>query len=226
MVDRITCPRFWSRCRHRPYDGNSTRFDNDPAYSVTSKNGFFDRAVVAAMIVGSVVIALALAGDSARERLKWARDDIHDGEWWRLVTAHLVHLDLLHAVINVGVLLMLAALFGRVFTPTRHAIHTLVGMLIIDLGLTWLSNLEWYVGLSGVLHTLAAAAVVRLIVDHQDRIAWGVAIFGLLKIGFENTVGGLPFSGDQSRVVTDAHLFGVLAGMILGLIPMGTQRAR
>jgi membrane associated rhomboid family serine protease len=26
--------------------------------------------------------------------------------------------------------------------------------------------------------------------------------------------------------VTDAHLFGVLAGMILGLIPMRTQRAR
>jgi len=193
---------------------------------VTSKNGFFDRAVVAAMIVGGAIIALALVGDSARERLQWARDDIHDGEWWRLVTAHLVHLDLPHAVINVGVLLILAMLFGRVFTPTRHAIHALVGMLIIDLGLTWLSNLEWYVGLSGVLHTLAAAAVVRLIGDHQDRIGWGVAVFGLLKIGFENTVGGLPFSGDQSRVATDAHLFGVLAGMILGLIPMGTQRAR
>jgi rhomboid family GlyGly-CTERM serine protease len=193
---------------------------------VTSRNGVFDRTVVSALVVGGLIITLALIGDPASEIFQWTRGDIYDGELWRLVTAHLVHLDMRHALINVGVLILLTGLFGHVFTPTRHAIHAFVGMLIIDLGLTWLSNLEWYVGLSGVLHTLAAAAVVRLIVDHQDRIAWGVAIFGLLKIAFENTAGGLPFSGDQSRVVTDAHLFGVLAGMILGLIPIGTQRAR
>jgi len=140
------------------------------------------------------------------------------GEWWRLITAHVVHLNPFHAILYAVVLILLAALFGRVFTPARHGVHAIIGILCIDAGLIWLGNLEWYVGLSGLLHALAAVSVVRLIVDRHDRVAWCVARFGLGKIVYENTVGAMLFSSRETSVVTDVRVFDVVIGMALGLI--------
>jgi rhomboid family GlyGly-CTERM serine protease len=166
-----------------------------------------------------MAIVLTVTGDATRESLQWTRSGLQQGEWWRLFTAHVVHLNLFHGLLNALALILLAALFGRTFTLARHGLHALIGILCIDAGLFWLADVEWYVGLSGLLHVLAAAAVVRLIIDRHDRVAWGVAIFGLGKLVYENTLGAMPFSGREALVVTDVHLFGVLIGMVLGLIP-------
>lgn len=186
---------------------------------MTQQKFFIDDVVIVAIILAGLTLVLSLAGDATRESLQWTRFGVQQGEWWRLVTAHVIHLDLFHALLNALVLILLAGLFGGVFTLARHGFNAIIGILFIDAGLLWLGNLEWYVGLSGLLHTLAAASVVRLIVDRQDRLAWGVAIFGLGKIVYENTMGAMPFSGREASVVTDVHLFGVLIGMALGLIP-------
>jgi rhomboid family GlyGly-CTERM serine protease len=186
---------------------------------MSGRHPFFDRAVVAAAVVAGMAIVLTVTGDATRESLQWTRSGLQQGEWWRLFTAHVVHLNLFHGLLNALALILLAALFGRTFTLARHGLHALIGILCIDAGLFWLADVEWYVGLSGLLHVLAAAAVVRLIIDRHDRVAWGVAIFGLGKLVYENTLGAMPFSGREALVVTDVHLFGVLIGMVLGLIP-------
>jgi membrane associated rhomboid family serine protease len=90
-------------------------------------------------------------------------------------------------------------------------------MVAIDGMLWWLSGIDQYLGLSGVLHALAAAAVVRQIVDRQDPLAWGIGVCGLAKIAWENLVDAMPFMGSAAVVVTDAHLAGVIAGMLAGL---------
>lgn len=186
---------------------------------MTRRKFLFDHIVISAIIIAGLTVVLALAGDATRESLQWTRSGVQQGEWWRLVTAHIVHLDFFHALLNALVLIFLAELFGCAFSLARHGCNALIGILFIDAGLLWLGNLEWYVGLSGLLHTFAAASIVRLIVDRHDRVAWGVALFGLVKIVYENTMGAMPFSGREASVVTDVHLFGVLIGMVLGLIP-------
>jgi len=158
--------------------------------------------------------------DRLIDSLQWSREAIAAGEWWRLLTGHLVHLDLVHACLNVAALLLLWRLFGRVFALRHLLVILLVAVATINAGLWSLSDIDWYVGLSGLLHAWAAAAVVRLIID-RDRhygIAWFVAAFGLAKIMQENIFGPLPFSTNAAAVVTDAHLFGVLAGMAMGLM--------
>lgn len=192
---------------------------------MTTRFVFFDRVVMAAAL-GVVVLALALIGDPVKQSLAWTRTGLEQGEWWRLISGHWVHLGFFHAVLNASVLILLTALFGEVFTLVRQGVHALMGMLVIDAGLWWLGGIEWYVGLSGVLHTMAAAAVVRLIIDRHDRLAWLVALFGLSKIIYENNFGAMPFSGSTDSVVTDAHLFGVLAGMIFGLVPDRNRKRR
>jgi hypothetical protein len=80
-----------------------------------------------------------------------------------------------------------------------------------------LSDIRWYVGASGVLNTLAAAGIVREIID-GDRMAWVVGAAGLGKLVYENLAGPLPFLASDHPVVLEAHLFGALAGMVCGLL--------
>lgn len=169
-------------------------------------------------LLGAFILMLAVIGDAAEMLLRWDRDRLAAGEGWRLITGHLVHLNLYHAILNVLAAGLLAGLFGKLFRPWQTLLIIVVAIALIDAGLWWLSDIDWYVGLSGVLHAFAAAAVVRRLIDHPDAIAWGIAIFGLGKIAWENTVGALPFTPSATIVVTDVHLYGVLAGMLTGLL--------
>lgn len=178
-----------------------------------------NRGDLAVLVVATILIlALAAFGDTPREALRWSRSDIAAGQWWRWFTGHLVHLDLPHAALNVAAALVLAGIFGRVYSWRRTLVVLLIGIAAIDAGLWWLVDIEWYVGLSGVLHAYAAAVVVRRIIDTGDFLAWGVAIFGLGKLAWENTSGALPLAAPGTIVVTDAHLFGVIGGMVAGLL--------
>ena len=166
----------------------------------------------------ALVIGLAALDDTVRRLLSWDRQALADGEWWRLVSGHLIHLDGYHAALNVVAAILLAALVGKVFRTLQVLYIIGIAVIAIDAGLWWLSAVDWYVGLSGVLHALAAAALVRRLLEQHDVLAWALAIFGLGKILWENTLGALPFTPSSTMVVTDAHLYGVLAGMLAGLL--------
>jgi len=51
------------------------------------------------LILLSLGLVLGL-GDSANELLRYDRGAIAAGGWWRLLTAHIVHLDASHLVLN------------------------------------------------------------------------------------------------------------------------------
>lgn len=175
-------------------------------------------STIIVVIMGVSILLLAMVGEPLRGYLQWSRSALDAGEWWRLVSGHFVHLDIPHALLNVAAMFLLWALFGRTFSLSRLSLIFLIAVSSIDIGLWWFDDVDWYVGLSGLLHAWAAAAVVRLIIDRQDPVACVIAIFGLGKIVWENTHGALPFTADSTPVVTDVHLFGVLAGMLCGLI--------
>lgn len=153
--------------------------------------------------------------------LRWDRAAIADGEWWRLVTGHLVHLDAAHAALNVVGVVFVLGLFWRELTLRQWGVLGLVAMGVIDAGLWWFTSLDWYAGFSGVVHAMAAAGLVRPLLAY-DRIAWIVSMLGLLKILFELERGPLPFlswvdGAGYVPVVTEVHAFGVVAGLVVGL---------
>ena len=69
---------------------------------------------LAAMI--ALWIGLAFVGEPAREALHWSRSGIAAGEHWRWLTAHLVHLDLAHAVLNAAGLALVWVLFFDLYS--------------------------------------------------------------------------------------------------------------
>jgi membrane associated rhomboid family serine protease len=80
-------------------------------------------------------LALEAAGDHGR---LWARYDgllISEGEYWRLVTAHLVHLGWGHLWPNLTALLLIGALFEDLFDAGMWLLVAAAAAASIDLGL-------------------------------------------------------------------------------------------
>src|SRR5581483_103099 len=161
-----------------------------------------------------------LGGDPARALLRYDRAAVASGQWWRLVTAHFVHLGLEHAVLNSLGLVLMWALFARDYTPRAWLVILTASIAAIDLGL-WISGstLAWYVGSSGLLHgVLAAGALAHL--RRRDLDGWIIAAFLVAKLLYEQLSGSLPFAG-HAPVVIDAHLYGAAGGLLaaIGLRP-------
>jgi rhomboid family GlyGly-CTERM serine protease len=171
--------------------------------------------------LGSVITVLALLsalGDSGRAALRYDRAAIGAGQCWRLVTGNLVHLDWPHWAMNVAALVLLWSLFVAEYSMAQWCILSMLSALAVSFGLWWFDpQIEWYVGLSGVLHALMCAGCVALV----RRRRWeGAVLLALvvLKIGYEQLAGALPWhaSAMRARVVVDAHLYGAIAGLIVG----------
>jgi rhomboid family GlyGly-CTERM serine protease len=155
-----------------------------------------------------------VSGDIARAGLRYERSAIEAGEWWRLITAHLVHLDLEHTLLNVLGFVMMWALFARDFRPSQWLLITAAIVLVIDAGLWfWDTGIHWYVGASGALHGFMAAGTLAH-VRRGDLDGWILAVFIVLKLGYEQWSGALPFSDSSVPVVVNAHLYGALGGVI------------
>ena len=174
------------------------------------------------LVPGLVVLcalALLLAGDSGREWLRFDRDGIAAGELWRLLTGHLVHLGVSHTVLNLAGLVLVWFLVGRAFT-WKQWLWVMAGSVgAIDLGL-WFGapSLEWYVGLSGLLHGMLAAGIVAGLAERSGEAAiLGLVVAG--KLAWEQFAGPLPGSEATSggAVIVDAHLYGVIGGTLVAV---------
>jgi rhomboid family GlyGly-CTERM serine protease len=172
---------------------------------------FDGRRGVALLLACLLLLLLALSGEGGRALLRYERSAVADGEWWRLLSAHVVHLDLRHALLNIVGLALVWALFARDYSPKAWLAIVLGTMAAIDAGL-WLgdSTVQWYVGSSGVLHGALAAGILAH-VRKGERGGWLLAGLLAAKLLYEQAVGALPFSGSDP-VVVDAHLYGVAGG--------------
>ena len=167
-----------------------------------------------ALLAGCAVLLLpVLDGDAGREALRYDRTALAAGQWWRLLTAHIVHLDFNHAALNSLGLVLMWALFARDYRPRQWLAIVLGSVAAIDAGL-WLrdSTIAWYVGSSGALHGLMAAGTLAHL-RRRDLDGWILAVFIVVKIAYEQSAGALPFAGTHGGgVVVDAHLFGAIGG--------------
>jgi rhomboid family GlyGly-CTERM serine protease len=189
--------------------------DRGLAGVLRSLNG--DRGHGIALLCACALLAVPeFFGEPARQALSFDRSALADGQWWRLPTAHFVHLDAEHAFLNgLGVVLMWA-LFARDYSPVRWLAIYCASALAVSAGLWFLDpQLEWYVGASGALHGVMAAGTVAHL-RRRDLDGWILAVFIVGKLGYEQFSGSLPFAGTASTIV-DAHLYGAIGGAVLGL---------
>lgn len=176
-----------------------------------------DRGYGLALLGACALLALPeFFGEPARRLLSFDRTAIAEGQWWRLLSAHVVHLDRGHALLNSLGLVLMWALFARDYSPWRWVAIYSGAAIAVSLGL-WLGNpeLQWYVGASGALHGVMTAGTLAHL-RRRDLDGWILAIFIIAKLTYEQLSGALPFSGSTDTIV-DAHLYGAVGGLAVAL---------
>ncbi|MGI9235331.1 MAG: rhombosortase [Woeseiaceae bacterium] len=171
------------------------------------------------MLVILLALVLVLGGESARLGLRFDRTGILSGELWRLVTGHFVHLGAPHFALNAAGLALVWYLVGTAYNWRNWLLVAAVSLVTMDLGL-WIVNptLDWYVGLSGLLHAFLAAGLVRRM-SKTDTETLVLTALLLGKLAWEQLSGPLPGSEGTAggSVVVDAHLFGALGGALTAI---------
>ncbi|HEY1991359.1 MAG TPA: rhombosortase, partial [Gammaproteobacteria bacterium] len=164
-------------------------------------------------------LLLAAWGEPARLLLCYDRVAIAHGEPWRLFTGNFVHMGTGHLLEDMAGLVLLWLLFEDVLAGWRMPLVICLGALAVGVGLyVGDPQVYWYVGISGALDTLWAVGSLRLLFK-RDRFGWILAAVLAAKLVYEQCFGALPFSTVASggNVIVDAHLYGALAGALLGL---------
>ncbi len=177
-----------------------------------------DRAYGLALLL--VCLGLGLlewGGDPVRNSLSYDRGAIAGGEWWRLISAHFVHLDAEHTALNALGVVLMWALFARDYSPLRWAAIYLSAAASVSAGLWFFSpEVEWYVGSSGALHGVMTAGTLAHLV-RRDLDGWILAAFIVGKLSYEQMAGQMPFAG-ASNTIVDAHLYGAIGGLLCALV--------
>jgi rhomboid family GlyGly-CTERM serine protease len=169
-------------------------------------------------LLSLALVLLSLLGESGRLALRYEREAVLQGEYWRLLTGHLVHGTWLHLFLNGAGLGLIAALFPRDYSLRAWLLIAACSVIAIDLGFVlWEPQLHWYVGLSGVLHGALAAGAIAWWRHESRPLALVLSVIFVGKLVWEQLRGALPLSGDLP-VVVDAHLYGAVGGVAAGTI--------
>jgi rhomboid family GlyGly-CTERM serine protease len=167
----------------------------------------------ALLLVLAVVLLPAAGGARWLLALRFERSAVQHGEWWRLLSAHCVHLGVRHLLLDGAALVLLWALYARALDPKSWLLVLLGSIVAIDAGLWWLApRLQWYVGISGLLHGVWAAGAVTS-AWRRDITGW-LLMFALAgKLAWEQ-LAGASLVVASFPVVVDAHLYGALGGLL------------
>jgi rhomboid family GlyGly-CTERM serine protease len=149
---------------------------------------------------------------------------------WRLLTAHWVHINWTHVLINAAAWFMVARLFSFELTPGRQMLVLLLAGVAISAALAaGYPKIEWYRGFSGELHALffagASAWLLKTLVGSETRtlraiwLPGALVLGGWIKVVLEQPSEGVtPYAAWLgATTVPQAHLVGALCGTAFGV---------
>ena len=148
-----------------------------------------------------------------RAGLYFGLSEIFDGQAWRAVSGHFVHIDGNHLAWNVLGLAVLGWLIER-HSRTLLAGALIAGILAVNLLLlSPLAQLDYYCGLSGVLNALL---VVALWLEWRSKPSPWIVILALAcmaKVAFEIVTQNAVFSDIGWPPFAWSHLAGMAGGI-------------
>lgn len=172
-----------------------------------------------ALVWAGVLMAVHALNEATGGSLEWAGSMSHTvparQEWWRLVTATMLHADVGHLAANISAgLVVLGLAFGRYGAGWAGLATLLAGVLGNALGLVFHPAPYRGLGASGVvMGALGLLTVQSLGVWRHPRAAWRSVLAGVAAGVMLFVLLGLSPNSD---VV--AHAGGYLGGLITGVL--------
>ena len=158
--------------------------------------------------------------------LRFGRTEIlENSQWWRILTANLVHLGYPHLFLNIAGLLLITVLLAHALTARQWAITGFCSMLGVGVGLLLFDpQLSYYVGLSGALYGLLLGGAIAEFRNHK-LMACLIGAYTIGKIVWEQIYGAVDSSEaiTGGTVIVNAHLYGMVAGGITVLVLRGWE---
>jgi rhomboid family GlyGly-CTERM serine protease len=165
-----------------------------------------------------ITICLVAQIPTLQPWLAWDRNAILQGEIWRILTGNLTHTNWAHLLMNALALLIISFIFRAHFNAKRYTALIIVLSIGIGGGI-FATNMQWYAGLSGVLHGIFAWGAISDI-RTKTKGGWLLFVGLIIKITWEQIYGGSASSEALigARVATEAHLIGALIGSLSGFL--------
>lgn len=155
------------------------------------------------------------------ESFWFARDLIEQGQWWRLLNGHFIHANLVHLLLNMLALALVLALFDRVFDLYQWLLLIIISALIQSMVLyLYMPKVTYYVGFSGVIHSLYVAGSIKLLTNAQERrLGYILLCLVTLKLLTEGLGQGISVTEKMigGHVLTEVHLMGAIIGLIFSV---------
>jgi rhomboid family GlyGly-CTERM serine protease len=173
--------------------------------------------ILAPLLVVIVSIVMALTEPVSSHLFAYDRNQLDNFQWWRLITGHFLHTNTPHLLLNTAGVALLWALHGHYYNASRYLIQLLVLCLGTAIGLYLFNQqMQWYVGLSGVLHGLFIIGAY-FDIKHSFKIGWLMLIGVWIKVIHEQIFGASEEVAEliAANVAVDAHLFGTITGSII-----------
>ncbi len=170
------------------------------------------------LIFVALLVLLHLLPESFRSVLEYHRAE--PDQLWRALTGHFLHSNHWHLVMNLGALLLMLMLHQLYYNLKSLALLLVSGCVAISVLLYLFSpDIQIYVGLSGWLHCFITTGAL-LDIKHKIQSGWLILLGVIAKVTYEQWQGPDAELAAliDANVAIDAHLYGVICGLLLGVV--------
>lgn len=163
-------------------------------------------------LIAVSLVCLGLQFEPMASFAEWHRQAISQGQWWRIVSGNFTHTNIPHLAMNLAGLWVISFIFKpdvKSWLLALSAVSFSVGLLNL------FSGMGTYVGLSGALHGLFVYYALLEVLNGRKSSAF--LVLGIIaKVSWEMTMGAPQSTSTliQARVAVEAHLFGLLSGLL------------
>jgi rhomboid family GlyGly-CTERM serine protease len=154
------------------------------------------------------------------EYFRYQLDLIEQGQIWRLLSAHWVHVGWMHLLLNAIGLVICVSLTNPEWSPARWLLCCVIMAIGISLMLSVFNpELSDYAGLSGVLFGLYLQTALSLY--SRDRLIAVLVIVAIVGKVLMEQFNFYDFNSGEligARVIVDAHFYGLLMAIAIALV--------
>lgn len=173
------------------------------------------------VFVAATALSLYCSQESLNNSFFFKREGILSGNYWLLLSGHFSHINTPHLFLNLAAWTLIWLYGWKVCSGFVWTLLFAVSTIGTSLGLLFLVGVDWYSGLSGILHGLLMTVVLlRLFNDRSDYGAWLLFFIICVKLTYESFFQTTFYTANLigAPVLTEAHLLGLISGIASWLL--------